>query len=135
MRRRLACLLLLTMPAACATLSGGPTTASFPVFFAPYSADLDQQALDAVHAASSFAKANARQPVILIGYAAPPDPGRDVPGLSDKRAEAVKTALVSDGIAPNRISTVAQGTTVPKDNMPSVSVRRVDISVGQLPPN
>jgi len=135
MRRRLACLLLLTLPAACAQMSGGPSTATFPVFFAPYSADLDQPALDGVHAAAAFAKANARQPIILIGYAAPPDPGKDVPGLSDKRAEAVKAALVSDGLNPNRISTVAQGTTAPKDNMPSVSVRRVDISVGQLPPN
>ncbi|MFL5256501.1 MAG: OmpA family protein [Rhodopila sp.] len=135
MSRRLACLVLLTLAAGCTKLSGGPSTASFPVFFAPYSADLDQQALDAVHSASDFAKANARQPVILIGYSAPPDPGKDTPGLSDKRAEAVRAALVSDGISSNRISAVGQGTTAPKANMPSVSVRRVDISVGQLPPN
>ena len=135
MRRRLACILMLTLPAACAQLSGGPSTASFPVFFAPYSAELDQPALDAVHSASAFAKSNARQPIVLIGYAAPPDPGQDVAGLSDKRAEAVKAALVSDGISPNRISTVAQGVVAPKANMPNVSVRRVDISVGQLPPN
>src|SRR3954453_2342271 len=135
MRRYLAFAAMLTLATGCAKLSSGPSTASFPVFFAPYSAELDQQATDTVDNAAAFAKDRGAQPVVLIGYAAPPDPGKDVAGLSDQRAAAVKAALVADGINPNRISVVAQGVVQPKDNMPTVSVRRVDIAIGQMPPN
>ena len=134
MRRRLACLVLLSLTAACAKFAGGPATATFSVFFQPYSAELDQDAQDSIHSAAAFARSHASQPVILIGYAAPPDPGKDMPGLSEQRNTAVKSVLVADGVAPDRISAVAKGTTEPKDNMPNVSVRRVDISVGTLPP-
>jgi outer membrane protein OmpA-like peptidoglycan-associated protein len=72
--------------------------------------------------------------VILVGYASPPDPGKDVAGLSDKRNAAVKAMLVGDGVNPDRISAVAKGVVDPKANMPDLSVRRVDISVGALPP-
>ena len=134
MRRRLASILLLAVVAGCSSLSGGPSMMPFSVFFPPYSAELDQDAQNAIHAAAAFARSHRSEPVILIGYAAPPDPGRDVPGLSEKRNAAVKTVLVGDGVSPDRISAVAKGIVEPKDNMPNLSVRRVDISVGTLPP-
>ena len=134
MRNRVATLLLLVLFGGCANLSGGPSTASFSVFFPPYSAELDQQAQDAIQSAAAFAKSHPSQPVILIGYSAPPDPGKDVAGLSEMRNAAVKGILVSNGVAADRISAVAKGTTDPKQSMPNVSVRRVDISVGALPP-
>lgn len=135
MRNRFATLLLLAALAGCARLSGGPASTSFSVYFPPYSAELDQDAQTAIHSAAGFAKSRPSEPVILVGYSAPPDPGKDVPGLSEKRAEAVKAVLVSDGVNPNRISAIAKGITDPKANMPDLSVRRVDISVGTLPPN
>jgi outer membrane protein OmpA-like peptidoglycan-associated protein len=65
----------------------------------------------------------------VTGFSAPPDPKQDIEGLSDQRAEAVKQGLIAAGISPNRIVTVGNGVTDPK-NMPTVSVRRVDIGVG-----
>jgi hypothetical protein len=38
--------------------------------------------------------------------------------------------LIGNGIKPDRITTVANGITDPK-NLPNISVRRVDISVGR----
>jgi outer membrane protein OmpA-like peptidoglycan-associated protein len=70
------------------------------------------------------------QPVLLAGYSAPPDPSKDVDGLSAMRAEAVKQALVTDGISPARISVEANGITDP-EGKPNLAVRRVDISVGR----
>jgi outer membrane protein OmpA-like peptidoglycan-associated protein len=107
-----------------------PETQKFSVFFEPYSAALDPQARDTIHSAADFASANLSLPVAVAGFAAPPDPKLDVDGLSAQRAAAVKQLLISDGIKPDRIATVANGTTDPK-NLPTVSVRRVDISVGR----
>ena len=134
MRRRFGLVLATTaLLGGCGVISGEPPTQTFSVFFPSYSAELDQQALDAIQNAADFAKRHPLQPLILIGYAAPPDPGKDVPDLSEKRAAAVQTALVGDGVAPKRISIAAQGVVEPKTNMPSISVRRVDISVGNIP--
>jgi outer membrane protein OmpA-like peptidoglycan-associated protein len=102
----------------------------FSVFFEPYSAALDPQARDTIRAAADFAGSNPMLPVIVAGFAAPPDPKLDVDGLSANRAAAVKQLLVSDGVRPDRIATEANGTTDPK-NLPNISVRRVDISVGR----
>ncbi len=107
----------------CALLTNEPATERFSVFFAPYSAALDAPAQDAIQLAADFAQRHPTQPIILLGYAAPPGPGQAPPG-----------ALVADGVRPERISTVPIGGTDPQRATPQVSVRRVDISVGTLPP-
>ncbi|HVZ09275.1 OmpA family protein [Rhodopila sp.] len=132
MRIRLAALVLPVMLGACAQLFG-PPTANFPVFFQPYSAQLDQPAQEAIQNAATFAKRHPLQPVILVGYSAPPDPGRDVAGLSEQRAAAVQTVLVNEGVSPNRISVIAKGSVEPEGGRQEISVRRVDINVGPLP--
>jgi outer membrane protein OmpA-like peptidoglycan-associated protein len=134
MNRRLGPLLLLPLLSSCASLTGGPATSLFNVYFQPYSADLDGPAVSTVQSAAAFAKSHPLQPVILVGYASPPDPGKDVPGLSEMRNAAVKAMLVQDGVNPDRISAVAKGTVDPKGSLPDLSVRRVDISVGAVPP-
>ena len=101
----------------------------FSVYFPPYSAELDQQALETIHAAAHFAQAHPLQPVSVDGFAAPPDPKQDVPGLSAQRADTVKQALLGDGVLPLRITTSANGVVNPK-TLPSLAVRRVDITVG-----
>jgi outer membrane protein OmpA-like peptidoglycan-associated protein len=49
--------------------------------------------------------------------------------LSEKRADTVKQMLVADGVGPSRITIAAYGITDPK-TLPTLAVRRVDISVG-----
>jgi outer membrane protein OmpA-like peptidoglycan-associated protein len=127
MRFRWMTILLLVALGGCSR-SGEPQM--FSVYFQPYSAELDQQAHESVDAAASFAGSHPGLPVALTGYSAPPDPKLDVEGLSDKRAQVVRQALVSSGVRADRISTVANGITDPK-SLPTVAVRRVDISVGQ----
>jgi outer membrane protein OmpA-like peptidoglycan-associated protein len=116
--------------AAIGGCSPTPGPRKFSVFFEPYSVALDPQARDTIQSAADFASANPALPIAVAGYAAPPDPKLDVDGLSAQRAAAVKALLVSNGVKPDRITTVANGITDPK-NLPNVSVRRVDIGVGQ----
>jgi outer membrane protein OmpA-like peptidoglycan-associated protein len=98
----------------------------YTVFFEPYSADLSDQARATVQSAASYALAHGIGSVFVVGHSAPPDPGKDVDGLSDKRADAVGKALRDDGVSPDRIVTEGNGITDPGIR-PEVSVRRVDI--------
>ncbi|MGD0108145.1 MAG: OmpA family protein [Rhodopila sp.] len=109
---------------ACSWLSNPQ---EFSVYFEPYSSELDPQARQTIQDAASFARAHVLLPVEVAGFAAPPDPKRDVDGLSAQRAEVVKQLLVNDGVGQNRIATVAYGITDPK-TLPSLAVRRVDIT-------
>jgi outer membrane protein OmpA-like peptidoglycan-associated protein len=127
MRFSCAALLIIAAVGACTRTSEAQ---KFSVFFQPYSAALDDQALDTVHAAADFASANVSFPVAVAGFAAPPDPKLDVEGLSAQRAAAVKQMLVNDGVKPDRIVVAANGTTDPK-TLPNLAVRRVDITVGR----
>ena len=127
MRVRWAAVLLLVVLGGCSWLSG---SRKYSVYFEPYSAELDRQAHQTIDDAAKFAEAHPMQPIAVDGFAGQPDPKRDVDGLSAQRAEAVKQALVSDGLFPGRITTAANGVVDPK-GLPGVAVRRVDIGVGQ----
>ena len=105
-----------------------PNPQRFSVFFEPYSAVLDSQALETIRAAADLATSSAL-PVTVAGFSAPPDPNQDVDGLSAQRAAAVKQMLVNDGVRAERVTTAANGIMDPK-SLPNVSVRRVDINVG-----
>jgi outer membrane protein OmpA-like peptidoglycan-associated protein len=119
--------LLLAAVGGCAWLTGSQ---NYSVYFQPYSAELDPQAHATIHAAADFASSHKLQPIALNGFSAPPDPNQDIEGLSAQRAEAVKQALVAEGISPLRITTAANGIVDPKA-LPNLAVRRVDITVGQ----
>jgi outer membrane protein OmpA-like peptidoglycan-associated protein len=127
MRIRWTAGLLLATLSNCSWLTA---TQQYSVYFEPYSSKMDAQAAETIQSAATFAKAHSLQPIIVSGFSAPPDPKRDVEGLSARRAETVKQMLIADGIAPGRITTEANGTTDPK-GLPALAVRRVDISVGQ----
>ena len=107
-----------------------PDQAKYSIYFEPYSVALDQQAQQTARAVVQFARANPTTRLSLSGYSAPADPTRNIDGLSDERAVAVKQALIRDGIRPERIVTEGYGETDPKA-LPSVAVRRVDISFRQ----
>jgi outer membrane protein OmpA-like peptidoglycan-associated protein len=102
----------------------------FSVYFQPYSSEIDQQAAETIRDAGKFAQAHPLLLVAVEGFSAPTEPKRDLDGLSAQRAERVKQALLVDGVSPQRITTSANGIVDPK-TLPSVSVRRVDISVTQ----
>jgi outer membrane protein OmpA-like peptidoglycan-associated protein len=127
MRFRWMTVLLLSALAGC---TGSGDEQAYSVYFQPYSADPDPAARETIHAAADFARSHRTLPVVVVGYSAPPDPGRDVDGLSAQRAEGVKRVLVAEGVEPNRISTTAHGVIDPK-NLPTVAERRVDIAVGR----
>ena len=110
----------------CAWLTGSQ---KYSVYFPPYSAQLDQQALETVQAAADFAHTHPLRPVAIDGFAAPPDPRKAFEDLSAQRAEAVRQALLNYGVGPQRITASANGTVNPKP-LPALAVRRVDISVG-----
>jgi OOP family OmpA-OmpF porin len=102
----------------------------YSIYFAPYSDALDQQGRKAVQQAAEAAIHDYPVlPISVSGYAAPPDPGQNVDGLSGQRAQTVQQALIEDGVTPIRIVTRAKGITDPK-MLPNVAVRRVDISIG-----
>ncbi len=126
MRVRWTSFLLLAALGAC---SSSTEARKFSVYFQPYSADLDQQARETVDSAAVFARDHPLQPIAIAGFSAPPDPKLDVDGLSAKRADTVKQALLSDGVGSQRITTAANGITDPQ-TLPTVAVRRVDISIG-----
>lgn len=113
----------------CSTLFGQGQT-KYSVFFEPYSTALDQQAQQTARAAAQYARTNPQTRLSLSGYSAPADPARNIDGLSDERAIAVKRALISDGVRPERIVTEGYGETDPK-TLPNLAVRRVDIGFKQ----
>nr|WP_294577864.1 OmpA family protein [uncultured Rhodopila sp.] len=129
MRRRFAALILLTVLAGCAN-PFGEHTRKYSIFFQPYSSDLDDNARAAVADAASFAHDHPLQPISLAGFSAPANPTKDIDGLSAQRAEAVKKALVADGIGAGRISVEANGIADP-EGKPNLAVRRVDINIGR----
>jgi outer membrane protein OmpA-like peptidoglycan-associated protein len=124
MRHRVAIFLLAALLGGCA--SNGR---SFSIFFPPYSSELDPQAQETVQTAATFAKAHRFMPVSVAGYSAPPDPGRDVEGLSQQRAQVVRNALVQEGVGQMRIETLGNGILYP-GGLPNLAVRRVDINIG-----
>ncbi len=126
MRPRLAIAAMLLTLGGCSLFTDRP---HYSIYFQPYSAALDDQTRATIHNAADYAKAHPNQPVFLTGYAAPPDPGKDVDGLSAQRADVVGKALTGDGISADRIFTRANGVTDP-GVMPDVAVRRVDIRFG-----
>ncbi len=118
----------------CAAIGGcslvsPPDDKHYSLFFPSYSADLDQQAHQAVDTAASVALANPTLPVTVAGFASPPDPASVNDPLSAQRAVNVKLALIGDGVAADRIKVVAFGTANPSGK-PALSVQRVDISIG-----
>jgi outer membrane protein OmpA-like peptidoglycan-associated protein len=127
MRFQWAMVLLVLALTGCAS---GADRQAYSVYFNPYSADPDPAARATIHAAADYARSHRSLPVVVVGYSAPPDPGRDVDGLSAQRAEGVKRVLVAEGVESDRIVTTANGVIDPK-NLPTVAERRVDIAVGR----
>ena len=130
MRFRLLAILSILTLGGC---SSSPAARSFSVYFQAFSSNVDQQARTTISDAATYAQGNQKLPVIVTGYSAPTAPAVDTDKLSAQRATAVSQILAADGVAARRITTAASGAVDPKP-LPSLSVRRVDITIGDLAP-
>ncbi len=100
---------------------------TFPVFFTPFSAQLDTPALAIVDNAAAISKRNPTAPVEVIGYADSVVGPIENTKLSQQRADAVTAELVKDGVPASDIVTKAGG--VPPSSQPGVKDRRAEIDI------
>ncbi|MGI4951666.1 MAG: OmpA family protein [Janthinobacterium lividum] len=98
------------------------------VFFNAFSAELDAPAQGVIREFATDARTAPTRRVTVLGYAdaaGSPDANRM---LSALRAKVVSDALVTQGIAPNRITQRPRGAT---DTDPGIESRRVEIELGR----
>ena len=99
----------------------------FPVFFTPFSAQLDTPATAIVANAATLSKRNPAAPVEVIGYADVATGPVSNASLSQQRADAVTAELIKDGVPGSQIVTKAGG--VPPSSSPGVKDRRAEIDI------
>ncbi len=124
MKPALAVLLLLAGLAACQKVP----KENYFVFFDKWSAELDQQSQTLIRAAAHYASSHPQEPIVVIGYADPTGSKEANKDISAVRADAVRDALVRDGVASARITTHAHGEVQP--TWTDQEARRVEIRVG-----
>ncbi len=123
--------------AGCAGFPGmaggqGPTTPATPVFFQPFSAALDQPALTIIAATAKAANAQPDAPITVTGAADSVGSTKANELLSQTRAQVVADALVTDGVAPSRITVTGIGeSTTPATGAAAQFSRRALIQIGQ----
>ncbi|MBU6419995.1 MAG: OmpA family protein [Proteobacteria bacterium] len=119
----------------CASLDApsGPPPPATPVFFQPFSAALDQAALNAIATAAQAANAQPDAPVTVIGAADSVGSVKANEYLSETRAQVVADQLAADGVAQSRLRIRARGIIQPTLEAPGTPVqaaRRVLIEIG-----
>jgi outer membrane protein OmpA-like peptidoglycan-associated protein len=131
--RRILCIGILAGLGACATPQTGPLPPAVPVFFQPWSAALDDNALSAIASAAQGAKAMPEADVSVTGAADSQGSAQANHYLSQTRAQVVADQLAADGVDPSRIRVHGAGIVsvsgVP-DGSPAQFARRVVIQVG-----
>ncbi len=104
---------------------------SFMVFFDWDRSNLSQQALNTIKQASDQFKATGKARITATGHADRSGPDDYNMALSLRRANAVKDALVRDGVPPMAISVIGKGETQPlvqtADGVREPQNRRVEI--------
>lgn len=111
--------------------SGGQGPPATPVFFQPFSAALDADALKTIQGAAQAANAAPDDRVIVIGGADNTGSPQVNKYLSKARAQMVADTLEADGVAPGRIRIHGAGT-VPNraaPGQPAQSARRALIEL------
>jgi outer membrane protein OmpA-like peptidoglycan-associated protein len=108
-----------------------PAAPSFMVFFDWDRADLSQQALQTLQQVAAAYKQRGSARVIATGHADRSGPENYNMALSLRRANAVKNALVQDGVPATAIAVVGKGETQPlvptADGVREPQNRRVEI--------
>jgi outer membrane protein OmpA-like peptidoglycan-associated protein len=104
---------------------------SFMVFFDWDRSNLSQQALNTIQQAADQFKATGKARITATGHTDRSGPDDYNMALSLRRANAVKDALVRDGVPPMAISVIGKGETQPlvqtADGVREPQNRRVEI--------
>lgn len=119
----------------CASMEAppGPPLPATPVFFQPFSAALDEPALNAIANAAKAANAQPDAPVTVIGAADSVGSVLANKYLSETRAQVVADQLAADGVAQDRLHIQARGIIYPSNTAtgtPVQAARRVLIEIG-----
>jgi outer membrane protein OmpA-like peptidoglycan-associated protein len=102
--------------------------AATPITFAPDAATLTSSGAEAVDKVAVLLAPAADVGVKLIGHVAPtPGNPSNAQQLSEQRAETVSAALISKGVAADRIQTEGAGDTAPKGD--AAASRRVEVQL------
>jgi outer membrane protein OmpA-like peptidoglycan-associated protein len=133
--RVLASGMVLGLLAACAPQAQAPVGGAaapmarkaYPVYFEPWSGELDGPAREGLAEAAALARANPGVPLRVIGYADPEGSPQANVTLSRLRAEVVSDELRRDGVAPERIRVEWRGAAGASPT--GVESRRVEIRV------
>lgn len=99
----------------------------FPLFFTPFSSQLDTPAAGIVAEAATVSKRNPTAPVEVIGFADAVIGPINNSSLSQQRADMVTAELIKDGVPGGQIVTKAGG--VPPSSQPGVKDRRAEIDI------
>ncbi len=99
----------------------------YPVFFTPFSTQLDESASRIVDNAAGVSKRFPKAAVEVIGYADPAGAPADNVKLSQARADVVTAALIKDGVPGSLVVTKAGGT--PPGSQQGVTDRRAEIDI------
>jgi outer membrane protein OmpA-like peptidoglycan-associated protein len=106
-------------------------TSSFMVFFDWDRSNLSQQALNTIKQAADQFKATGKARITATGHTDKSGPENYNMALSLRRANAVKDALVRDGVPPTAITVIGKGETQPlvptADGVREPQNRRVEI--------
>ncbi len=117
---------------ACASLQASAQTDGgnrrFIVYFEKWSAAIDAPAQQVVLGVAKLAEAQPKTPVTVTGYADVTGSGEANVLLSKLRARVVADMLEANGVAPERVHLVAEGST--EFVMSSLESRRVTIQIG-----
>jgi outer membrane protein OmpA-like peptidoglycan-associated protein len=122
-------LLLLVVCAPCqafAQTDGGDRR--FIVYFEKWSAAIDAPAEQVVLGVAKLAQTKPKAPVTVTGYADLTGSGEANVLLSKLRARVVADMLQANGVAPERVHLIAEGST--EFVMSSLESRRVAIQIG-----
>ncbi|WP_207540839.1 OmpA family protein [Sabulicella rubraurantiaca] len=109
-------------PAAVTPVPARP--AALPIFFQPWSADIDDQAEEALRELAARAKAHPSGRLLIAGYASPRGTGEANVLLSRLRARVVYDFLVEQGLPASRLRRVSRG---PTPGMEDLQSRRVEV--------
>ena len=117
----------LMLVAGCVSQPAQSPGTDFVIFFTAQSAALDPAATAILDSVAATAKADARAPVTVSGYADRAGTPQANQILSRLRAQVVADGLVERGVDRSRVRLRARGAT---GGDPGVESRRVEIDVG-----